>query len=197
MEKVYFVISKDNVNILNILINNHLNIYEKDKNGDSVLLYAYKFFHNNIIHYLEHQKPDFINLTNNNKKDCDYDINSLIQVALKFRSVHAIQNLIKKEGKRNYNLLSSLVHGGYNVDFWDFECSHTPLTLAVENNESKIVTLLFKVNANIENIDSRMYLVTNLIEKGNYQMLSILIENKLDLERLVNALQKGLFNYNN
>jgi hypothetical protein len=66
------------------------------------------------------------------------------------------------------------------------------LTLAVENNESKIVTLLFKVNANIENIDSRMYLVTNLIEKGNYQMLSILIENKLDLERLVNALQKGL-----
>jgi ankyrin repeat protein len=68
MEKVYFVISKDNVNILNILINNHLNIYEKDKNGDSVLLYAYKFFHNNIIHYLEHQKPDFINLTNNNKK---------------------------------------------------------------------------------------------------------------------------------
>jgi len=128
MEIIRDIINDGRLDLLKILVNHHLDIFQKDENGLTFLSYAFYSSQPAIVSYLIH---------------CGADIQSIV------KDVKIVITIIYN---RSLELLKILMANHLNVNIKD-ENGNTPLVYAIKALDEQIVDYLIECGADIHNVN--------------------------------------------
>lgn len=197
---VMYAINRGDKEIVEILLNNGADTSLKYPSFGSLLDYAIKENHNEIIELLF-------------KKNIDFDITSALYTAIRNDNPKLIEILINKNFLKFFNCNSELMYifGSpldYSIDTNKYEISKIlfeykvkvnlkeALKKAINHENIKLVELIIDNGLCIlkKSIDCSLFLDLS-IEKNNYEISKLLIENKIE-SNLNLLLHKSIKNRN-
>jgi len=157
----HIIFPEDRLDLLKILISNHLDVNRKDDCGKTLLIYAIHNENLRIVKYLLECKADLQDVNNN---------------------LDVVHFLIKNHNDNNFEILKLLVDGGLDIDKKD-EYGQTLLTYGLLVNNTPVIHYLMAKGASIDNVNNHIKSISNIILSDNLDLLEFLMDHQLNINK--------------
>jgi len=177
------IISDNNIDLLKFLIDHQLDVNRKDRNDETLLNYAIKSDHHEIINYL---------IKSNANLSCVKDKVDIISLLLHNNDINLLSYIVENQGiqeileeivdKKKIDLFELLIKNSLNINKV-YENGNTILVYAIEKRNIPIIKCLIDHGVNVEIVHSKM--IEDIIHKGKFDILKYLIIKRIEMNEKI------------